>query len=38
MNKKDKLEQKTINILLEEQFLLEFTNISKNDYKTPVGL
>lgn len=35
---KDKLEQETINILLEEQFLLEFTKISKNYYKTPVGL
>lgn len=38
MNKKDKLEQETINKLLQEQLLLEFANISKNDYKTPVGL
>ena len=38
MNNKDKVLQETVRQLNENKLLLEFANISKRDYNTPVGL
>lgn len=38
MNNKDILLNETVKQLSEQQLLLEFANISKKDYNTPVGL